>query len=123
MSAKLILIYLASLATFEKSYIFGAPKRDMNDVIWNFASIIFFGTLRNFYVEIYEMPRNAVQTPLPHFWGGAGLHIRSWETTQFDWIRVFWIVKNIKVRICKCILRTIAILVKIPVKIEEKKSP
>jgi len=58
MSARSIPIYSANLATFEGSWIFGCPKHPVRtaktryDVIWNFKPIIFFSTLRIFYVEM-----------------------------------------------------------------------
>ena len=79
MSVRYIPIYPANLATFQESWIFGAPKGDMKYLCPTyllgqfiyFMPNIYFSTLRIFYVEMATSEG-----------GGGGLHNRSWETTK-----------------------------------------
>ena len=54
-------------------------------VIWNFTHIVFFSTLRIFYVEMATSEGGEG--------GGKGLQIRSWETTALlfvSFIALYW---------------------------------
>ena len=53
MSVRSIPIYIANLATFEENWILGVPfGRPYAYDVWNFTLIIYFSTLRIFYVEM-----------------------------------------------------------------------
>ena len=76
MSARSIPIYPANLATFEESWIFGAPfgliwapaaPKTQYDVIYNFMAIIFFSLLRIFYDK---MATSEGGSSYPYLWQG-----------------------------------------------------